>query len=227
MCRRRYGHFIFLRPGGFCNDPFIVIGVSLFKANLLSFVNFRALDELNSKQAEYEATIENQEKEVAELEENIKTSKGLFDEIKEQSFIVKEAVLDRKNEIRSVQANQKRQTTALSQLEDDAIRGEAEKMKLKIEDQSDKMAAIEKQVKDAKEVQGKLETELIEVTKKESLSNKENEQIRLDMEQLAQQETDQEQSCRLQNSKYLACVKTVGSEKNKMTIYLPTHNPRT
>ena len=161
----------------------------------MSFVNFRALDELNSKQAEYEATIENQEKEVAELEENIKTSKGLFDEIKEQSFIVKEAVLDRKNEIRSVQANLKRQTTALSQLEDDAIRGEAEKMKLKIEDQSDKMAAIEKQVKDAKEVQGKLETELIEVTKKESLSNKENEQIRHDMEQLAQQETDQEQSC--------------------------------
>ena len=22
VCRRRYGHFIFLRPGGFCNDPF-------------------------------------------------------------------------------------------------------------------------------------------------------------------------------------------------------------
>ena len=204
----------------YCNKSFI-------KANVLNFVNFRALDELNSKQAEYEATIENQEKEVAELEENIKASKGLFDEIKEQSFIVKEAVLDRKNEIRSVQANLKRQTIALSQLEDDAIRGEAEKLKLKIEEQSNKMAAIENQVKDAKEVQGKLETELIEVTKKESLSNKENEQIRLDMEELAQQETDQEQSCGLQNFKFFEPVKTAGFEKNKMIISLSTHNLRT
>ena len=27
MSRRRYGHFIFLRPGGFCNDPQIAAAV--------------------------------------------------------------------------------------------------------------------------------------------------------------------------------------------------------